>query len=767
MEFGLHEEFPIYAGGLGILAGDFLKAARDLGLPVVGVGLRWARGYSRQRIGDDGRPVDEFPEYSAACLTDTGARVRVRVAEREVEVRVWRTERWGNAPLLLLEPVAEEDRWITHRLYEPSLDRRVAQEILLGVGGVRALAALGLNVDTYHFNEGHAVFAGIAMIAERTAAGTGFREAWDAVRERIVFTTHTPIPAGNEVHPLGELGRLGACCGLGEAEMRAVGGDPFNMTVAGLRLSRRANAVSELHGEVSRAMWRDVEGASEILAITNGGHVPSWQDARIPKARGAADRRWAVHHTLKRELFAAVAERTGVRLDPDVLTLGFARRAAGYKRADLIFSDPARIEPLLAGRLQLVFAGKAHPDDGEGRRLVATLVAMARRYPRAVVFVPDYDMALGRCLTRGVDVWLNNPRRPLEACGTSGMKAALNGALGQPRGPRVAAQMPAPLRNCEAADREVGPLARHELRDGGNRLLDVLEERILRHRAAELVRLLDAVAEVQVVGVLEDDHALGRRRPLEELVHAGERQERVAVGDHVERRHLAAPAEVDRLAQQVDRQWARPARRRQRHRRTDAPVARRGRERRPAAEAVSRHADAVGIHEAVRTEDVVDHEAHVRRAEYHELAQHRVGVWEGAARAEGHDPLHDLEHRVSGVIHGAHHVAVTGQVRAEEGRLPAVPAVAVRERDQRMASAARRRLAHRLLPHEREAGDQVVAVARRLREVLARVLVGRGVPELDGQRAAGAGELERAHADGEWPAREGVVGPHVSPSGTW
>jgi len=429
MEFGLHEEFPIYAGGLGILAGDFLKSAQDLGLPVVGVGLRWARGYSRQRIGDDGAPVDEFPAYSADFLEDTGARVRVRVAGREVEARVWRTERWGNAPLLLLEPVAEEDAWITHRLYEPSLDRRVAQEILLGVGGVRALAALGLEVDAYHFNEGHAVFAGLAMIAERMGAGAGFRAAWDAVRARIVFTTHTPIPAGNEVHPLGELGRLGACCGLGEAEMRALGGDPFNMTVAGLRLSRRANAVSELHGEVSRAMWRDVEGASEILAVTNGVHVPTWQDPRIRAARGAADGLWAAHQALKREMLAAVAERTGAQLDPDVLTLGCARRAAGYKRADLIFSDPARIEPLLAGRLQLVFAGKAHPDDGEGKRLVATLVAMARRYPGAVAFVPDYDMALGRCLTRGVDVWLNNPRRPLEACGTSGMKAALNGVL--------------------------------------------------------------------------------------------------------------------------------------------------------------------------------------------------------------------------------------------------------------------------------------------------------------------------------------------------
>ena len=430
MEFGLHEEFPIYAGGLGILAGDFLKAAHDLALPVVGVGLRWARGYSRQRIGDDGAPVDEFPEYSADFLTDTGARVRVRVAEREVEARVWRTERWGNAPLFLLEPVAEEDAWITHRLYEPNLDRRVAQEILLGVGGVRALGALGLEVDTYHFNEGHAVFGGIAMIADRMAVGAAFPAAWEDVRRRIVFTTHTPVPAGNEVHPLAELRRFGACRELADAEMQAIGGDPFNMTVAGLRLSRRANAVSALHGEVSRNMWRDVEGASEIVAITNGVHVPTWQDARIGAARGSADALWEAHQALKREMLDDVAARSGVRLDPDVLTVGFARRAAGYKRADLIFSDPARIEPLLAEhRLQLVFAGKAHPDDGDGRQIVATLVAMARRYPAAVAFVPDYSMSIGRVLTRGMDVWLNNPLRPLEACGTSGMKAALNGGI--------------------------------------------------------------------------------------------------------------------------------------------------------------------------------------------------------------------------------------------------------------------------------------------------------------------------------------------------
>src|SRR5262245_35183456 len=232
MEFGLHEEFPIYAGGLGILAGDFIKSARDLGLPVVGVGLRWGRGYSRQRIGPDGVPIDEFPEYRADFLTDTGARVRVRVAEREVQAKVWHVDRWGNAPLFLLEPVSPDDAWITRRLYEPSLDSRVAQEILLGIGGVRALRKLGLDVDVYHFNEGHAVFAGVEMIAERMAAGAEFREAWPRVRERIVFTTHTPVPAGNETHALADIRRLGACCELVDTEMRAIGGDPFSMTVA-------------------------------------------------------------------------------------------------------------------------------------------------------------------------------------------------------------------------------------------------------------------------------------------------------------------------------------------------------------------------------------------------------------------------------------------------------------------------------------------------------------------------------------------------------
>ena len=274
MEYGLHEEFPIYAGGLGILAGDFVKSARDLGLPVVGVGLRWLHGYSRQRILPDGQPVDDFPTYRADFLEDTGVRVRVRVGAREVEARVWRTERWNNAPLFLLQPIAGEDAWITRRLYEPTLDCRVAQEILLGVGGIRALRKLGLEVDVYHFNEGHAVFAGLEMIAERMAAGAEFRDARAEVRERIVFTTHTPVAAGNEVHPVAELLRLGASCDLVEAELREIGGDPFNMTVAGLRLARRASAVSVLHAEGTPDELKTPRDRHGVKTRKNPGVVP-------------------------------------------------------------------------------------------------------------------------------------------------------------------------------------------------------------------------------------------------------------------------------------------------------------------------------------------------------------------------------------------------------------------------------------------------------------------------------------------------------------
>ena len=430
MEYGLHEEFHSYAGGLGVLAGDFMKSAGDLGLPVIGVGLRWAEGYTVQRIGPDGFPEDEWEEQPPDGLADTGARVRVRIGAREVECRVWRVERYAIAPLVLLEPADPRDRWITRRLYDTRPDARIAQEMLLGIGGVRALRALHHPVDLYHFNEGHAVFAGLELIASGMEAGVDFHEAWRAARETIVFTTHTPVPAGNEVHPIVDLRRLGASCELVRGELTEIGGDPFNMTVAGLRLARLANAVAQLHGETARAMWAHVEDAAPIIAITNGVHVGTWQDPRVPAALGddAALRR--ARRAMKDEMLAEVRRRTGVPLHAEALTIGFARRAAAYKRPDLVLRDPARLAPLLRERrVQLVFSGKAHPADGEGKAAVAQLIATMRQWPDSVVFLENYDMALGRILTRGCDVWLNNPRRPMEASGTSGMKAAMNGTL--------------------------------------------------------------------------------------------------------------------------------------------------------------------------------------------------------------------------------------------------------------------------------------------------------------------------------------------------
>lgn len=430
MEYGLHESFPIYSGGLGILAGDYVKAARDAGVPMVAVGLLWERGYCVQRIGADGRPYMEYPGYDNAFLEDTGVRVRVRVRGQEVPVRVWVTERHGHIPLYLLEPLRKEDRWITHRLYEAGTDTRIAQEMILGIGGVRALGWLGLNVHTYHFNEGHAVFAGIERIAELMESGLQFPQAWERVRAQTVFTTHTPVRAGNEEHALADLRRMGACLQLSGAEMRAIGGEPFSMTVAGLRLSRAANAVAQLHGETSRAMWKDVTGACKIGAITNGVHVPTWQAAEIREAGDDAAKIWDAHVKLKATLIGEVQRRQGVALEHDALLIGFARRAASYKRSDLILRDEARLEGLLQKHnVRVLFAGKAHPDDLNGQNIVARLVQGARKHPGKVVFLENYDMALGRLLTRGCDVWLNNPVRPLEASGTSGMKAAMNGVL--------------------------------------------------------------------------------------------------------------------------------------------------------------------------------------------------------------------------------------------------------------------------------------------------------------------------------------------------
>ena len=430
MEFGLHEEFPSYSGGLGVLAGDFLKGAHDLGLPVVAVGLRWAEGYTTQRLDSSGEPVDEWHEDHPDFLDDTGVRLRVRVAGRSVECRVWRVSRYAIVPLYLLEPIDARDQWITRRLYDTRPDCRVAQEMLLGIGGARALRLLHPEVKIFHFNEGHAVFAGVELIAAQMEAGAGFEAAWRAARERVVFTTHTPVPAGNEIHPLGDILRLGAGCELVAAELRQLGGDPFNMTAAGLRLARRANAVSERHGRTARTMWADVRDAAPIITVTNGVHVPTWQDPRVAGGLASHEALEALHGELKADLLAAIERRTGVRLARDVLTVAVARRAATYKRPDLVLRDVERVGRLLKGRqLQLVFAGKAHPADRAGKAMVTRLVRAIRQWPDAAVFLENYDMGLARLLTRGADVWLNTPRPPLEASGTSGMKAALNGVL--------------------------------------------------------------------------------------------------------------------------------------------------------------------------------------------------------------------------------------------------------------------------------------------------------------------------------------------------
>jgi starch phosphorylase len=288
MEYGLHEEFHSYAGGLGVLAGDFMKSAGDLGLPVVGVGLRWGQGYTSQHIGADGYPYDEWAEQKTDVLSDTGVRVRVRVATREVECRVWRVGRYAIAPLYLLEPTDARNLWITRRLYDPRPDCRVAQEMLLGIGGVRALRALHLPVERYHFNEGHAVFAGIELIAGRMETGGRFLDAWREARRSIVFTTHTPVPAGNEVHPLADLRRLGAGCELVAAELAEIGGDPFNMTVAGLRLAHAANAVAQLHGETARAMWAHVEDAEPGRTRASRRPTAATSGCSRPSARSRA-----------------------------------------------------------------------------------------------------------------------------------------------------------------------------------------------------------------------------------------------------------------------------------------------------------------------------------------------------------------------------------------------------------------------------------------------------------------------------------------------
>jgi starch phosphorylase len=429
MEFGLDASLPIYAGGLGVLAGDFLRAAKALERPVVGVGIAWSEGYTTQRIDAAGQPEDHPTPLDRTHLVRERPVVTVPIAGRDVPLTIYRVTAFDNAPLYLLEPALERDRWITRRLYGGGKADRIAQELILGVGAVRALEALSIQVDLYHFNEGHALFAGLELYRRARRAGAAAREAREEVRAQVVFTTHTPVDAGNEEHDLDLLHHYATGLELTRTELERLGGDPFNMTVGALRLAGRANAVAELHGQTAQRMWCKIDDAAPIIAITNGVCHRRWQDPDLRAADSDAAL-FATHQRAKTLLLDEIERRTHTRLSPDRLLIGFARRATAYKRATLLFHDPARIGRLLDdGAVQLVYAGKAHPKDEGGIELITELVALARQHPGRVVFLPNYDLELGRLLTRGCDVWLNTPRRPLEACGTSGMKAALNGVL--------------------------------------------------------------------------------------------------------------------------------------------------------------------------------------------------------------------------------------------------------------------------------------------------------------------------------------------------
>jgi glycogen phosphorylase len=500
MEFGLHETLPIYSGGLGVLAGDHLKEASDLGLPLTGVGFMYAQGYFSQRISEDGwqealNNMLDFNNLPALpVLEDSGDRlcVEVEFPDRTVTLGLWEI-RVGRIPLYLLDsnldPNTDFDKQLTARLYWSDLDRRVMQELLLGVGGVRALRALGYNPSVWHMNEGHAAFLTLERAGELVAAGHTFEEAMEKTRRQNVFTTHTPVPAGNDEFPLWLIEKYLSAIWpqlkltreqfFDVARHQMPQGEMYGMGVLALRNAEGRNGVSELHGQVARKMWHflwpdRLEEEVPITHITNGVHVTNWMARRLVNlfkeyiGKDWLDRQddpdlwkniddipddelWAVRSHLKRKLTFYMRERvrdrwtvggfhpvqvvsSGVLLNPYALTIGFARRFATYKRASLVLTDVERLLNIINRPnmpVQIVFAGKAHPADEPGKQLIQQVYRQVKRAETGgrLVFVEDYDMNLARYLVQGVDVWMNTPRRPMEASGTSGMKAALNGAL--------------------------------------------------------------------------------------------------------------------------------------------------------------------------------------------------------------------------------------------------------------------------------------------------------------------------------------------------
>ncbi len=499
-EFGLHESFPTYAGGLGILSGDHAKEASDLGLPFVGVGFLYNQGYFSQHITEDGWQEAAYSRYSfedvpALPYTDDDGQpltVAVDLPGRTLHARLWRIQ-VGRIALILLDSDvprnAPNDRDLTARVYGGDLDTRISQEIVLGIGGVRALRLLNLDPKVWHMNEGHSAFLSLERIREKIAQGLSFPEAEALVRSTTVFTTHTPVPAGNEEFPDWLIDRYFSQY-WGQLALDREGfmdlarhsqswGQTFSMSMLAIRMSHARNAVSQLHGQVSRRMWQfmfpdtPVERVP-IKAITNGVHTGTWlarrmqllydhylghdwveslDDLSLFQAIFAVpdEELWSVRRHLKRKLAAFARERarsqwvttrrhpvqivaSGALLDPYMLTLGFARRFATYKRGSLVLRDIDRLMRIITDirrPVQIIFAGKAHPMDEPGKLIIQQVYRTLKmaEFAGRIVFLEDYDINLARYLVQGVDVWMNNPRRPLEASGTSGMKAALNGVL--------------------------------------------------------------------------------------------------------------------------------------------------------------------------------------------------------------------------------------------------------------------------------------------------------------------------------------------------
>jgi starch phosphorylase len=459
MEIGLLPSMPTYSGGLGVLAGDTIRSAADLGLPMVGMTLLHRKGYFYQRLDPSGWQTEEAVNWPVDdFLADTGVRASVVLEGRTVQLRAWRRDVPGLSgsvlPVFLLDTDLPEnspaDRNLTHFLYGGDLRDRLCQEVILGIGGVRMLRALGYDgIRRYHMNEGHSALLTLELLRERREQeGRDYisPEDLEAVRHLCVFTTHTPVPAGHDKFPLELVDQvLGGreACGINDPVCHE---ERLNMTYLALSLSHYVNGVAKKHGEISQHMFAEYQ----IDAITNGVHAPTWVSPpfhelfdryiagweednfslryalRIPD-----DEVWAAHRAAKRRLLEFVNREVNAGFDVDVLTLGFARRAATYKRADLVFHDLERLRRIAGqhGGLQLVFAGKAHPADQEGKKLIQRVVQTGQSLADgvSVVYLPNYDMELGGLLTSGVDVWLNTPQRPLEASGTSGMKAALNG----------------------------------------------------------------------------------------------------------------------------------------------------------------------------------------------------------------------------------------------------------------------------------------------------------------------------------------------------